>query len=169
MLTLIQDENGVEAALQFNEKKFPPMLPRKLRVVRAKKIARNPTKNDRSGERPGSKYKKPSNRGGDSATGANQQSLQGRAGKLLGRAGAASMRSAERQAKDIPAKAAPGAVTFRAPEAFVFEGHRASSTQGNKGLRLGGAGRKKKAGRPTGRSAKRGAAWKSKVASGGAK
>lgn len=32
-----ENENSVEAALLMNEKKFPPMLPRKLRVMRAKK------------------------------------------------------------------------------------------------------------------------------------
>lgn len=31
------DENSVEKALLLNEKKFPPMLPRKLRIMRAKK------------------------------------------------------------------------------------------------------------------------------------
>ena len=31
------DENAVEAALLMHEKKFPPMLPRKLRVMRAKR------------------------------------------------------------------------------------------------------------------------------------
>lgn len=31
------DENSVEAALLYNEKKFPPLLPRKLRVTRARK------------------------------------------------------------------------------------------------------------------------------------
>jgi nucleolar protein 12 len=31
------DENAVEAALLMNDKKFPPMLPRKLRVMRAKR------------------------------------------------------------------------------------------------------------------------------------
>ena len=32
------NENAVEAALLLNEKKFPPMLPRKLRVMRAKRM-----------------------------------------------------------------------------------------------------------------------------------
>ncbi|KEF59476.1 uncharacterized protein A1O9_04320 [Exophiala aquamarina CBS 119918] len=32
------DENAVEAALLLNEKRFPPMLPRKLRIMRAKKM-----------------------------------------------------------------------------------------------------------------------------------
>jgi nucleolar protein 12 len=31
------DENGVEAALLYNDKKFPPLLPRKLRVTRARR------------------------------------------------------------------------------------------------------------------------------------
>ncbi|KAL4911860.1 hypothetical protein BDW62DRAFT_195994, partial [Aspergillus aurantiobrunneus] len=39
------DQNCVEEALLLNEKKFPPMLPRKLRVVRAKKITKKPEEN----------------------------------------------------------------------------------------------------------------------------
>jgi len=35
-------ENSVEAALLMNEKKFPPMLPRKLRVMRARKMKVKP-------------------------------------------------------------------------------------------------------------------------------
>ncbi|KAJ9615728.1 Nucleolar protein 12 [Cladophialophora chaetospira] len=38
-----QDENSVEAALLMNEKKFPPMLPRKLRVMRARKMKIKPS------------------------------------------------------------------------------------------------------------------------------
>ncbi|KAK2829871.1 hypothetical protein FQN49_007176 [Arthroderma sp. PD_2] len=34
-----KDENGVEAALLCDGKKYPPMLPRRLRVTRAKKVA----------------------------------------------------------------------------------------------------------------------------------
>ncbi|OAP63566.1 hypothetical protein AYL99_02793 [Fonsecaea erecta] len=37
-----KDENSVEAALLLNEKKFPPMLPRKLRVMRARKMQIKP-------------------------------------------------------------------------------------------------------------------------------
>jgi nucleolar protein 12 len=49
-----KDENGVEAALLYNDKKFPPMLPRKLRVMRAKRpkqatTKRGPFTNDGSG------------------------------------------------------------------------------------------------------------------------
>ena len=38
------DQNGVEAALLLNDKKFPPLLPRKLRVQRAKKSRDKPSK-----------------------------------------------------------------------------------------------------------------------------
>lgn len=36
------DENAVEAALLMNDKKFPPLLPRKLRIMRAKKPSTKP-------------------------------------------------------------------------------------------------------------------------------
>ncbi|KAJ9648369.1 Nucleolar protein 12 [Coniosporium tulheliwenetii] len=39
------DENGAEAALLYNDKSFPPLLPRKLRVLRAKAQKRNAGKN----------------------------------------------------------------------------------------------------------------------------
>lgn len=41
------DQNGVEAALLLHDKKFPPMLPRKLRVMRAKKIREKSTRSDK--------------------------------------------------------------------------------------------------------------------------
>jgi nucleolar protein 12 len=43
------DENSVEAALLYNDKKFPPLLPRKLRITRARK-ANKIDKGKRSGE-----------------------------------------------------------------------------------------------------------------------
>lgn len=45
------DENSVEAALLMNNKKFPPMLPRKLRVMRARRVQQNPSA---AGSRPSS-------------------------------------------------------------------------------------------------------------------
>ncbi|OAL37425.1 hypothetical protein AYO20_03274 [Fonsecaea nubica] len=43
-----KDENSVEAALLMNDRKFPPMLPRKLRVMRARKMQiKRPTPNPR--------------------------------------------------------------------------------------------------------------------------
>jgi len=67
-----QDENAVEAALLMNEKKFPPLLPRVLRVMRAKKEVRSGKKevNGRSFERGrgGSRFpgKKPGRQSGGS-------------------------------------------------------------------------------------------------------
>jgi len=150
----------VEAALLYNEKKFPPLLPRKLRVVRAKKVLRNskPSGGQDRGFRDnanGTKRRRPNST-------AEQASLNGRASKLLGRAGAANLRASEREAANVkPLKTGEFAKgpTIRKPEDFVFEGHRASSKQGNTGLKLGRNGKKGK-GRPKDRSAKRGAEWK---------
>ncbi|KAF2654197.1 hypothetical protein K491DRAFT_779733 [Lophiostoma macrostomum CBS 122681] len=125
-----EDENGVEAALQFNDEKYPPMLPRKLRVTRARAPQR--------------KEKKPSalqttTRKAKGAYNAKitdeQKTNQGRARAMLGKAGA-----------------------HQAKESFVFEGHRASSKQGTGGLKLGG--KKKKPGKLNNRSSKRAAAYK---------
>ncbi|OCK77612.1 hypothetical protein K432DRAFT_384551 [Lepidopterella palustris CBS 459.81] len=144
------DENGVEAALQFNDQKFPPLLPRKLRVVRAKAFKRNAKQNPSSSNKPisDSIY--------NPKVSAHEKSMQGRASKLLGRAGAAQVRTG-RISFSGPGR--PGGTPFKAPETFVFEGHRASSKQGTSGLKLGGSG-KKKGGKPKTRSSKRGAAWK---------
>ncbi|KAF2099319.1 RNA-binding domain-containing protein, partial [Rhizodiscina lignyota] len=86
------DENAVEAALLFNDKKFPPMLPRKLRVVRAKGMKRNQKNSSRQ-----SNYSRAPQSGvyRPKIT-SEQQSLQGRAGRLLGKAGAAKLGSAPR-------------------------------------------------------------------------
>lgn len=143
-----QDENGVEAALQYNEKRFPPMLPRKLRVSRARGIKRN-TKPDSTKARMPAHAKV--NMGYNPKITSQQSSQLGRVGKMMGRAAAAQVRTT---------RGPPG---VRAPESFVFEGHRASSKSGKSGLKLGGKGKK---GKPTTRSSKRGSAWK---ASGGKK
>lgn len=159
LTTPAQDENAVEAALLYNDNKYPPLLPRKLRVVRAKKPTKQPARVNEARSKPSSNGKP------------EDQSLRGRAKKLLGRAGAATMGSEtgiKRQAGGGPNSSGAnsmglGAAGIKNPEAFVFEGHRASSTQGNRGLRLGGKGGKKK-GKPKTRSANRGAAWKTKGA-----
>ncbi|EME87164.1 uncharacterized protein MYCFIDRAFT_22137, partial [Pseudocercospora fijiensis CIRAD86] len=82
-----EDENAVEQALLLNEKKFPPMLPRKLRVSRAKA----PKKNAKPGT--GRPTARPSTGTGyqRKLTGA-EASQMGRTGKLLGRAAAAKVR-----------------------------------------------------------------------------
>ncbi|KAJ5728632.1 Nucleolar protein 12 [Penicillium malachiteum] len=123
------DGNGVEQALLLNEKKFPPMLPRKLRVTRARKIA-----------------KKQESGGRDSKLAEAQKTLQGRAGKLLGRAGAHKVKE--------------DAKNTIAGNSLVFEGHRATEKD-NSGLRKqksrGSKGSKAK---KNARSVKRAAAYK---------
>lgn len=122
--SLSQDANDVEAALLLDEKKFPPMLPRKLRVTRAKDPRKTTLAQERSraksiaagGATRDTKYKR-------KAT-AEEQSLAGRAGKLLGRAGAAQQRRASRGPRQHTATA-PGEI--KTPEQIVFEGTRASA------------------------------------------
>lgn len=125
------DENGVEAALQLNEKKFPPMLPRILRVTRCKaeKKKDKPRGPAPSSERAGKKgaYQKKFS--------AEEKSQQGRAKAMLGKGGAAKVR-----------------------ESFTFEGHRATEGQGKSGLKFKGANKNKKG--PNGRKS-RSSAWKS--------
>ncbi|KAL2854296.1 hypothetical protein BJY01DRAFT_44487 [Aspergillus pseudoustus] len=91
------DQNCVEEALLLNEKKFPPMLPRKLRVVRAKKVA---------------KRSEDDNQGSKSLADADR-TLHGRAGKLLGRSSAARLKASDR--KSI------------SQNSLVFEGNRATA------------------------------------------
>ncbi|KAK5174459.1 Nucleolar protein 12 [Saxophila tyrrhenica] len=150
-----EDENGVEAALRLNEQKFPPMLPRKLRVTRAKAQKRNAKPgSDRPSSRPstGTGYQR-------KITG-EEASKIGRTGKLFGRAAAANVRRGsqrgggkQRTGANETALGNRGEAKLgegiRKPESFVFEGHRATSGGGKAGLKLGG--RKKKPG-VTGRS-----------------
>ncbi|KAI9789359.1 MAG: Nucleolar protein 12 [Candelina submexicana] len=148
------DPNGVEAALLFNEKKYPPLLPRKLRVVRAKSIKKPSTISNTND----SKHTYPK----DNSTqiynpkvNLQVRSFQGRAGKLLGRAGAAQYKALgtpnagnERESRKL----------IRSPESIVFEGYRASSKDGKGRVKMGGSGKRK--GKPRSRSSKRGSAWK---------
>lgn len=166
-----EDENAVEAALLLNEKKFPPMLPRKLRVSRAKAQKRNAKPG--SG-RPGSnKTQEKGGLGYKRKISGEEASQMGRAGKLYGRAAAAKMKkpgkgpSSERRASENGGggegkKLGEGIL---APESFVFEGHRASSKAGKPLMKFGSAGKKKgpaaAGAKPSNRSAKRGAAFKS--------
>lgn len=133
------------------------MLPRKLRVTRAKTIKRN-AKPTSTAHLPPHRSTNPNkspiyNPRADPTV----QSNMGRAGKLLGRAAAAQAR------KGGPLAGQQG---FKTPESFVFEGHRASSNggKGKSGIKLGGSGKKK--GKPRTRSTNRAAAWR---AGGGAK
>ena len=150
----------METALLYNEKKYPPMLPRILRVTRAKD-----PKKTASYSKPGKGFDKDArsakeHRGYTPKVSSQNQSLLGRAGKLLGRAGAAQFSSAGKDRG--PKKKITGIA--KTPEDIVFEGYRASSKQGKGTLKLDGSG--KKQGKPRTRSSKRGTAFK---ASGGKK
>lgn len=159
-----QDANSVEAALLFNEKKFPPMLPRVLRVTRAKAMKKTANAQKREfAPRPTIKGSNNPNNVViyNPKMSAQQQSLQGRAGKLLGRAGAAQFRKREESGKkeDGPRGQAVAA-GIKGPEAFIFEGYRASSNSGKpKDLKLGGKNVKGK-GKPKTRSSQRASDWK---------
>jgi nucleolar protein 12 len=105
----IQDANDVESAILLNGKKFPPMLPRELRVSRCKaphKTARAmEARKERTGTPTDRKDKKKDKAAGDGGKNASKntvddagkyvpkltaeaQTLAGRASKLLGRFGA---------------------------------------------------------------------------------
>ncbi|KAF2459948.1 hypothetical protein BDY21DRAFT_419664 [Lineolata rhizophorae] len=160
-----EDENPVEEALLFDGKAFPPLLPRKLRVTRAKGIKRKQAA-VKAAERAGLGAAPNGRVSRDDA------SALGRAAKMLGRAGAAQIRrqsgrkaaarGARPQRRDSRGAGGQGGVM--PPEAFVFEGHRASRSQGTSGLKLGGKKGKKGGGKPNNRSTRRAKAWK---ASGG--
>jgi nucleolar protein 12 len=146
-----EDANAVEGALLFNEKKYPPRLPRNLRVTRAKNMKRTGGQIDR---------KKPSERRGNSKSSYDPkvspqvQSLGGRVGKLLGHAGAARVRAAT--ARSAPSSEVAGVT--KVPQSLVFEGYRASRLQGKGVLKIGGS--RKSQGKPRTRSSRRGAEFK---------
>jgi nucleolar protein 12 len=145
-----EDENAVEAALLLNEKKFPPMLPRKLRVTRAKAQKRNVKPGS---DRPTSR---PKTNGYQRKVTSEEASKLGRAGKLLGRAAASRVRRPEKSnsSNGVARPSRPLlAEGIRRPESFVFEGHRASSKQGKSGLKLGGKASSSKKVKVTKRSA----------------
>lgn len=149
----------MEAALLYHDKKFPPLLPRKLRVTRAKRIRKNapgPASSRMSKSTPpgvpGQVYVP--------KVSSHLQSLRGRAGKLLGRAGAAQL---DQCTARVPSSTRS---TDVGPNPSVFEGHRASSRHGGShGLKLAGSRARKE--KPRTRSSKRGTAWK--AAAGGGK
>lgn len=122
------DPNCVEAALLLDGKKFPPLLPRKLRVVRAKKINKkrdnDRTKYDISRDIDGTRH-----------------TLQGRAKRLLGKAGAARVQDSENA------------------RSFIFEGQRATEGSGRLKMKMKSRGGGK--GKPKNRSSRRAAAFRS--------
>jgi nucleolar protein 12 len=145
------------------------MLPRVLRVVRAKAVKKTErafaaSRTDSKSSKNGSKE-----RIYNPKVSSELSSLKGRAGKLLGRAGAAQLnkKGASGANGTIMGKRASGISTggadgmIKTPEAIVFEGYRASAKNGRpKDLKLGGKGVGKKQGKPKTRSTKRASEWK---------
>lgn len=170
------DGNDVEGALLLDGKKFPPMLPRALRVSRAKDPRKTTLAMERTikgklevasaaGKPKSTKYK-------HKAT-AEQQSLAGRASKLFGRSGAA--REAQRlkggdkkprRKESRPERSGPDLTGLKTPEQIVFEGRRASAKDGKpKDLKFGKVRGKKRPPRQMGaqgRGARRAAEWRKK-------
>lgn len=168
-----QDANAVEAALLFNEKKYPPMLPRILRVVRAKAVRKTALASQPPQSRLGGNDGASKGRIYNPKVSSKISSLEGRASRLLGRAGAAQFKKREGSGANTTALGTRGARTkpggeqsgikgiAKSPEAIVFEGFRASAKSGRPhGLKLGrGASGKGKA-KPKTRSSRRGTEWK---------
>lgn len=154
------------------------MLPRILRVVRAKAMRKTAIASENRRERPDTKAG--SNSGKQQIynpkISSQISSLQGRAGKLLGRAGAAQFKKREGGGRgsganqtavgnrsgsgDKGGRGGNGLEGMKTPESIVFEGYRASAKSGKpKDLKMGGGGGKKK-GKPRTRSSKRATEWK---------
>ncbi|KAL8683011.1 MAG: hypothetical protein Q9186_001006 [Xanthomendoza sp. 1 TL-2023] len=154
-----ENEIAVEKALGYNEKKFPPLLPRILRVTRAKKMTKHSLSKSEHGNKAHEKARPKTNYTPKVDPAA--QSLSGRAGSLFGRAGAAHLRGRGGFSERSSVKGA-GSIT-KTPEQVVFEGYRASSNNASKqgrGAQIGGL--KKRQGKPRTRSSRRGAAFKAK-------
>lgn len=157
------NENQVESALELDGKKFPPLLPRKLRVVRAKRVTAGGKKKQGPGGSNSFNNKK------SKKDPAISGSLQGRATRLFGRAGAAKMRSGsgsmngEGGGRGVATGANSTAPGAPAAPRMVFEGYRATADTDKfkiktKSRGAGAAGKAK--GKPKTRSSRRGTAFK---------
>jgi nucleolar protein 12 len=162
--------------LLFDGKKYPPMLPRLLRVTRAKAMQKTAKAQERKRKEP---FAKPALKAANPNNvviynpkmSSQQSSLAGRAARLLGKAGAATFGKRDailakgvKDATEGMKKVEDGAI--KGPEAFIFEGYRASAKNGKpKDLKLGGKNVKSK-GKPKNHGSKRASEWKK---SGGAK
>ncbi|KAH8176045.1 RNA recognition motif domain-containing protein [Sarocladium implicatum] len=157
------DANAVESALLLDGKKFPPMLPRALRVTRAKDPRKTALAQERSLAKAvaqatkNTKYKyKPT---------PEEQSMAGRTGKLLGRSAVFQQRKGGEKGR-VPrgAPSSDAGPTMKTPEQIVFEGRRVSIKDTMptdlKGKKKGKG--KKPPGKPQNRGARRGAEWKKK-------
>ncbi|PGH09622.1 hypothetical protein AJ79_05678 [Helicocarpus griseus UAMH5409] len=143
------DENAVEAALLLDDQKFPPMLPRKLRVTRAKRVMKKASNNS-SNTKNANKTALGARRGGDKLA-----SFQGRATGLLGKGGAWKIQNSKSSKKDEGGAAGAGS------KPFIFEGHRATAEKGpGFKVKTKSRGAKAKGGKPKTRSTRRAATFR---------
>jgi nucleolar protein 12 len=93
--------------------------------------------------------------------GSGDRTLVGRAGKLLGRAGASQLRKEEardaKRQKRAPRDNPENDIVIGGHRIKALEGHRARANEGKTGLKFA---KKGKSTKPTHRGAKRGEAWK---------
>lgn len=150
------------------------MLPRILRVVRAKAVRKTALASQNSRPDPRNASNANKERIYNPKMSSQASSLQGRAGKLLGRAGAAQFKKRESSASgangmtmgkrgDGQRSSSGGGIAgiAKTPENVVFEGYRASAKSGKpKDLKMGNGGGGKKKGKPRTRSSKRASEWK---------
>jgi nucleolar protein 12 len=128
------DVNAVEKALLLDGQKFAPLLPRKLRVTRARRTKKRETGGVKGGRND------------------EERSLSGRAARMLGKGGAREVRDKLKEMR--------GKRPDRKGENDsngVLEGLRASMHHGNRGLKFG---KKKKSSKLSSRSARRAAAFR---------
>ncbi|KAI0525838.1 hypothetical protein F5B22DRAFT_256051 [Xylaria bambusicola] len=161
------DGNDVESALLLDGKKFPPMLPRALRVSRAKDPRKTALAMERTAKSATGTGAKSKNTKYTPKITPEQQSRAGRAGRLLGRSAAVKHqrelkgdRQKLRVRKDQRQEIDNG---IKPPEQFIFEGRRASARDGKpKDLKFGKTKGKKGAikGKAKGRGARRAAEWR---------
>jgi nucleolar protein 12 len=171
------DGNDVESALLMDGKKYPPLLPRALRVSRAKDPRKTALAMERTTKARSDAFKpaegKPKSTKYAPKITPEQQSLAGRAGKLFGRSAATKkqreLMNGHRKHNskgDRPQESSDDHI--KPPEQFIFEGRRASARDGKpKDLKFGKSKGKKgpvKA-KTKGRSARRAAEWRNSKAS----
>ncbi|KAI8630419.1 hypothetical protein F5Y19DRAFT_46143 [Xylariaceae sp. FL1651] len=164
------DGNDVESALLLDGKKFPPLLPRALRVSRAKDPRKTSLAMERTTKAKLGSLKDAGGKG--KATKytpkitPEQQSQAGRAGRLFGRATAAKqlhgLKGDHRKPRDRASRGQENGGGIKPPEQFIFEGRRASSKDKPKDLKFGKTRGKKGAikAKTKGRGARRAAEWR---------
>lgn len=143
------------------------MLPRKLRVTRAKDPRKTALAQERAKAKAVATNGAPKSMKYKPKATPEEQSMAGRTSKLLGRSAAIQQRHGKRPSKGSPEEVSNPLGEIKTPEQVIFEGRRATSRDAlPKDLKFGKKGNKSKAkakgGKPQNRSARRAAEWKKK-------